>query len=174
MQFLAPAAWGFFLIIPVIVLFYLLRQKKTAYEISSTLLWQRVLADTLSQTPWQRLRRNLLMFLQLLLAFLLVMALMRPYLVSIQQSSEDLMILLDTSASMAALENGSTRTDLAKEEITALVKSRKPGTRFSLITVGRTPQALVTRTEDPGEVLTALKKSSPVIMKLNWRQPCLL
>lgn len=161
MQFLAPAAWGFFLIIPVIVLFYLLRQKKTAYEISSTLLWQRVLADTLSQTPWQRLRRNLLMFLQLLLAFLLVMALMRPYLVSIQQSSEDLMILLDTSASMAALENGSTRTDLAKEEITALVKSRKPGTRFSLITVGRTPQALVTRTEDPGEALTALKKVVP-------------
>ncbi|WP_418791930.1 vWA domain-containing protein [Phosphitispora sp. TUW77] len=161
MQFLAPAAWGFFLIIPVIVLFYLLRQKKTAYEISSILLWQRVLADTMSQTPWQRLRRNLLMFLQLLLAFLLVLALMRPYLVRIQQNSEDLMILLDTSASMSALENGSTRIDLAKEEITALVKSRKPGTRFSLITVGRTPQALVTRTKDPGEFLTVLKKTAP-------------
>ncbi len=161
MQFLAPAAWGFFLIIPVILLFYLLKQKKTAYEISSTLLWQRVLADTLSQTPWQRLRRNLLMFLQLLLAFLLVLALMRPYLVRIQQNTEELMILLDTSASMAAMENGRTRAELAKEEITALVKSAKPGTRISLIAVGRTPQALVTRTEEPGEVLAALKKAAP-------------
>ena len=167
MQFLASSAWVFLLIIPLIIVFYLLRQKKEQQVVSSTLLWQKVLADTLSQTPWQRLRRNLLLLLQLLLAVLLVLALMRPYLLRMQEASQDLILLLDTSASMATEEKGGTRMDLAKTELENLVKGQKPGTKFSLITVGPIPQVLLNRTEKPEEILSRLAKVQPGFHQAN-------
>jgi len=53
MQFLSPLALVFLLTIPVIILFYLLKQKKQQQMVSSTLLWQKALADTISQTTPQ-------------------------------------------------------------------------------------------------------------------------
>ncbi len=157
MQFLAPSALFFLLLIPVIILFYLLKQKREQLPVSSTMLWQKVLADTLAQTPWQKLRKSLLLLLQLLLALLLVFSLLRPYVVVNRQGSRDLIILVDTSASMAASETGGTRLDLAKAEVEKLVNEVKGETRFSLIGVGPSPQVLANQTTDAKEVLNKLK-----------------
>jgi len=167
MQFLASSSAIFALIIPVIILFYLLRQKREEELVSSTLLWQKVLADSISQTPWQKLRRNLLMFLQLLLAALLVLALMRPYLVRMQEPGRDLLVLLDTSASMGTVEEGKTRLDLAKAEILELVEGQKPGTRFSVIAVGQVPEVLVNQADNPADAASRLKKVEPGLYGAN-------
>ncbi|MHB8126053.1 MAG: BatA domain-containing protein [Desulfitobacteriaceae bacterium] len=143
MQFLASSALLFLLTIPVIILFYLLKQKKQQQTVSSTMLWQKALADTISQTPWQRLRRNLLLFIQLLLALLLVLALTRPYFVRDQQGGDSYILLLDTSTSMSTREDGGTRMELAKAEAEKLIKAQSSGTRFTLIGVGPVPQMLV-------------------------------
>ena len=77
-NFLAPA-WGWMglLALPLIAL-YLLRQKRPDMPVSSTLLWSKALADMRASTPFQKLRRNLLLLLQLLILAALVIALMRP------------------------------------------------------------------------------------------------
>jgi len=167
MQFLAPAAWIFSLVIPVIIIFYLLKQKKEDREVSSTLLWQRVLADTVSQTPWQKLRRNLLLFLQLLLALLLILALLRPYMARMQEGDTDLLLLVDTSASMAVAETNGTRMDLARAEVEKSIKSQRPGTRMSLIAVGPVPRVLVNQTEKQAEILSRLDDLQPGYTQAN-------
>ena len=77
MGFLTPLALAFAaLSIPILVL-YMLRLRRRDVLVSSTLLWQRLLRDREANTPWQRLRRNLLLFLQLAILALLTLALAR-------------------------------------------------------------------------------------------------
>ncbi|OLN31175.1 vWA domain-containing protein [Desulfosporosinus metallidurans] len=160
MQFLAPFALVFLLTIPVIILFYLLKQKKQQQMVSSTLLWQKALADTISQTPWQKLRRNLLLFIQLLLALLLVLALTRPFLERDQQAGASFILLVDTSTSMMTKEEGGTRLELAKAEAEKLIKAQSSGTKFTLIGVGPVPEILANQS-DREEVLNALQGMQP-------------
>ena len=63
----------------MVVVFYLLKRKRVVKLVSSTLLWQRFLADAQASSPFQKLRHNWLLVLQLLLLALAVMALSRPY-----------------------------------------------------------------------------------------------
>ena len=76
---LAPAAFAFAAALPVVVVFYLLKRRRVVKLISSTLLWQKYLAETQASAPFQRLRHNWLLLLQLLLLILAVLALTRPY-----------------------------------------------------------------------------------------------
>ncbi|MFO7323547.1 MAG: BatA domain-containing protein, partial [Chloroflexota bacterium] len=79
MSFLTPLALiGGLLAIPILLL-YMLRLRRREIPVSSTYLWQQLLLDREANTPWQRLRRNLLLLLQLLILALLVLALARPY-----------------------------------------------------------------------------------------------
>ena len=160
MQFLAPLALVSLLIIPVIILFYLLKQKKQRQTVSSTLLWQKALADTISQTPWQKLRRSLLLIIQLLLALLLVLALTRPFLVRDQQAGASFILLVDTSTSMMTKEEGGTRMELAKFEAETLIKAQSRGTKFTLIGVGPVPEILANQVEQQ-EVLNKLQGIQP-------------
>ena len=80
MSLLTPAALAFAAALPVVVIFYLLKRKRVVKLVSSTLLWQKFLADTQASAPFQRLRHNWLLILQLLMLALAVFALMRPFL----------------------------------------------------------------------------------------------
>ena len=79
MSFLSPLAFAFAATIPVVIVFYLLKRKRVVKLVSSTLLWQRFLADTQASAPFQKLRKNWLLYLQILLLTLAVLALTRPY-----------------------------------------------------------------------------------------------
>ena len=64
MSFLTPLGLiGGLLAIPIILL-YMLRLRRREVTISSTFLWRQVLQDREANSPWQRLRRNLLLLLQ--------------------------------------------------------------------------------------------------------------
>src|SRR5881392_3347496 len=78
-NFLAPAAFVFAAALPVVVLFYLLKRKRVVRLVSSTVLWQKFLAETQASAPFQKLRKNWLLILQLILLALAVLALGRPY-----------------------------------------------------------------------------------------------
>src|SRR3972149_4700136 len=80
MPFLAPLALAGLAFIPLIVAFYLLRLRRTERTVSSPYLWQQLVRDLEANAPWQRLRRSLLLILQLLLVAVLVLAAARPFL----------------------------------------------------------------------------------------------
>ena len=79
MNFLTPLALTFAALSIPIILLYMLKLRRQDVLVSSTLLWQRLLRDREANAPWQRLRRNLLLLLQLLILALLTLALARPF-----------------------------------------------------------------------------------------------
>ena len=74
-------AWGWAALIAVplaIVALYFLKLKRHPVEVPSTFLWTRAIEDLHVNSIWQRLRQNLLLFLQLLLLALIILAVVRP------------------------------------------------------------------------------------------------
>lgn len=121
MSFLAPAAFFFAAAIPVVVIFYLLKRKRVVKLVSSTLLWQRFLAETQASAPFQKLRRNWLLLLQLLMLVLAVLALARPYLSGNIVGGRLQVVILDASASMQSTDVAPTRFDRARAEALRMV-----------------------------------------------------
>jgi len=121
MKFLSPLAFAFAATIPVVVVFYLLKRRRVTRVVSSTLLWQRFLAENQASAPFQKLRHNWLLLLQILLLALAVLALARPYFSGDLSAGRLQVVILDGSASMRARDGKPTRFESAKEEALKLV-----------------------------------------------------
>ncbi len=157
MPFLAPIAFaGLALGIPILLL-YMLRLRRRELLISSTYLWQQVVKDTEANTPWQRLRRNLLLFLQLLILLALVLALARPFITVPTVSAGKIALLLDASASMAATDfEGQSRFDVAIQRALELVNNMNPQDIISVIRVADIAEPLTAYTDDKVSLRRAL------------------
>ncbi len=124
MSFLAPVAFWFAAVaIPALLILYFLKLRRREQRVSSTLLWRRAVQDLQVNAPFQRLRKNLLLFLQLAVLLLAILALARPIVFSELRNDECVAILVDHSASMNAIEDGQTRLELAKEQARRLVRT---------------------------------------------------
>ena len=86
------------------MLLYFLKLKRQPLEVPSTYLWHRTIEDLHVNSLWQRLRQNLLMFLQLLLLLLAILALLRPSWQGSKLTEDRYIFLVDTSASMSATD----------------------------------------------------------------------
>ena len=95
MSFLNIAAFGFAALIPLVILLYFLKLKRKEQVISSTFLWQKAIADLQANQPFQKLRRNLLLILQLLIISALIFSLARPYLRAKLVRGKYMVIILD-------------------------------------------------------------------------------
>ena len=157
MSFLAPIAFaGLALGIPILLL-YMLRLRRRELLISSTYLWQQVVKDTEANTPWQRLRRNLLLFLQLLILLAMVLALARPFITVPTVSAGKIALLLDASASMAATDlEGQSRFDAATERALELINNMNPQDIISLIRVADIAEPMTAYTDDQVTLRRAL------------------
>jgi Ca-activated chloride channel family protein len=123
MNFLAPSAFFFAAAIPVVILFYLLKRKRVVRLVSSTLLWQKFLAETQASAPFQKLRHNWLLILQILLLLLAILALARPYFSGKSPGGRLQVVILDASASMQSTDESPSRFEKARGEALKLVDS---------------------------------------------------
>src|SRR3970282_2857403 len=112
MSFISPLALLGLTFVPAVVAMYLLKLRRDEAVVPSTLLWQRLVADVEANAPWQRLRRSLLLLLQLLLVLILALLAARPFLERPAGLARDIVLVLETSASMAA-------TDVVPDRMTA-------------------------------------------------------
>ena len=99
MSFLTPLAFAFASTLPVVVLFYLLKRKRVLKLVSSTLLWQKFLAETQASAPFQKLRKNWLLILQIILLVLAVLALSRPFFPTKAKPTATIAIIKTTGSS---------------------------------------------------------------------------
>ena len=67
MNFVNPMALFWLGLIPLIVLLYFLKLKRREIPISSTYLWKKSVMDLHVNAPFQRLRKNILLLLQILI-----------------------------------------------------------------------------------------------------------
>ncbi len=147
MSFLNPyfAAAVAAIVIPALLILYFLKLRRREEVVPSTLLWRRAVQDLQVNAPFQRLRKSLLLFLQLTVIGLAVFALARPIIQSSATEADRLVLLIDQSASMNAREADGTRLEQAKQQAVRLVRTlnrRNAGWR-SFLTFG----AAETRTQ---------------------------
>lgn len=169
MSFLAPAAFaGLLLAIPILLL-YMLRLRRREIAVSSTFLWQQVLRDREANTPWQRLRRNLLLFLQLLILLLLVLALARPFVEVATVSAGQVVLIIDASASMNATDSpDGTRFNEARRRALEIVEALAPGDAVTIIRAADPAEVILTATGDQAALRAALEALPAGAGRADW------
>lgn len=146
MRFLFPAGvWGF-AALAVITALYLLRRRSESVTVPSLLLWRRALAEQQAMKPFQKLKKNILYLIQMALALLLALALLRPAVSGGVQG--ETVLIFDLSASMQAEENGVTRLAQAVRRADALIDGMREGDRVTVLTAGTRVDTLLSRSED--------------------------
>src|ERR687891_2210973 len=128
MEFLNPTALFGFLALPLLLVPYLIRRRPRRVIFSSLLLFTELAAHPHARR-WGRLRLPPILFLQLLLLTLLVLALGEPVF-SVRASN--IAIVLDNSASMQTVEKQQTRFALAQEKARELLADLGAGGRVDL------------------------------------------
>jgi hypothetical protein len=168
MSFLAPLALLLGLFAIPIVLLYMLRLRRRERLVSSTFLWQQLVRDREANAPWQRLRRNLLLFLQLLILFALALALARPYLPVPSVAGGNVVVLIDGSASMLATDVTPTRFAAARAAVQGWIDDLGGDDRMTLIVAGRTPRLLVSASNDRRQLREALLAAHADAARADW------
>ncbi len=168
MQLLSPLALAFALLALPIILLYMLRLRRREQTVSSTVLWQKALQDYEANRPWQRLRRNWLLLLQLLALLALVFALARPFQRAPGVTSGQLVILLDASASMQATDVAPSRFARAQAEALALIDTLGDEAQASVIHVADRPTQLIAPTSDKRALRTAISETQPTLTEADW------
>jgi Ca-activated chloride channel homolog len=148
MNFLAPAAFFLGLLLPVIVALYLLKLRRIERAVPSTFLWRRMVRDVEANAPWQRLQPNLLMILQLLFLAALILALTRPFTWTEGAGGDAAIIILDTSASMAAVDVVPSRIESAKQRARKLIDDLQDSARLTIIEAGAEARVLLSSSLD--------------------------
>lgn len=133
-QILAPSAAWWLLLVPALVALYMLRPRSRPTRVPSLRLWEKL---PRIERPRARLRPPPLSLLLLLQALLLLaggFALMQPALSA--PVGRHLIVLLDASGSMQAVDGQRSRFDQAREEARRLVAEMGAQDRATLLRVG--------------------------------------
>jgi hypothetical protein len=157
MHFLAPLAFAFAAAIPVVIVFYLLKRKRVVKLVSSTLLWQKFLAETQASAPFQKLRKNWLLILQIILLTLAVLALTRPYFSTTAKPAQRRVVILDASASMQATDESPSRFEKARAEALKWVDSLKDTDEMVIVLAGATTEVKQSATSEKAALRRALQ-----------------
>ena len=146
---------------PAIVLLYFLKLKRRPIEVPSTFLWHKSTEDLHVNTIWQRLRRNLLLLLQLLVLLLAAGALLRPSWQGTKLTGSRFIFLVDNSASMSATDVAPSRLAEAKRQVGELVDQMRSGDAAMLISFADTARVEQGFTGDRRQLHRALEAIRP-------------
>ncbi len=157
MRLISPNALWFLMLIPPFILMYILKQRYEEKQIPSLYLWQQVIMDLDATSPFQRLKNNLLFFLQLLILLLAIFALTNPFIWWKNNSFENVVLVVDNSGSMSGLGEKSRKLDEAREKAEEFVNSLSSGTRMTLISASSNFKVEVSGSTDRRLVIDKLK-----------------
>ncbi len=152
---------------PLLLVLYFLKLRRREMPVSSTFLWKKAVQDLQVNAPFQRLRKNLLLFLQMLLLLLLALALSRPVANYTPGAGKLSVVLIDRSASMNAADQpgGKTRLDEAKRRAKDLVSGLERNGQATIIAFDDTPEIMQTFTGDAQALRTAIDRIQPTDRK---------
>ena len=147
---------------PAIVLLYFLKLKRRPLEVPSTYLWHKSVEDLHVNSIWQRLRNNLLLYLQLTVVLFIVLALLRPSWQALHLAGSRLVLLIDNSASMQATDVKPSRLEEAKRRVGELIDQMHSGDSAMLISfsdTARVDQNFTDNRQQLREALAAIRPS---------------
>jgi Ca-activated chloride channel homolog len=155
-RLLTPAGlWAAAALVPLVT-WYLLRPRRRRVPVGSTYLWRALDRPATAATPWQRFRGDATFWLTALALLALAAAFARPAVPVPVALGDHTILVLDTSGSMLAVEDGTTRAEQARRAATELTSSLGPGQRVSLVSAGPRARIELAASGDPREVARSL------------------
>ncbi len=113
--------------------------------------------ETKASPYLKHLQKNALLYLQMLAMLLLVFALLQPFWKTEALAGEQVIFLVDTSATMETTVNGESLLEKHKKEMMAL-SEQLSGKPFTLITTGNQPKVVVRQSTNIHEIQGEIEK----------------
>lgn len=167
LDFLAPKGLLLLgLLIPLIVL-YILKIRRNRRVVSSTWLWATAQRDLLARSPFKKLVLQIPLILQALVLLLLGFALARPATRGREFTGDHIAIILDASASMAALAgdnalgnaaNPARRIDVARQSAKDIISGLTPGSDALILEAGRDARVVAPLDRDLVRIKAAIDR----------------
>src|SRR5918996_238979 len=158
---IVPLALIGLLALPIIVAFYMLRLRRRDMPVGSTFLWQQLVRDVEANAPWQKLRFSWLLLVQLLIALAVVLAATRPFWTVPSELAANVVLIVDTSASMGARDPEGDRIELARQAARDVVGRLPDGGRITVVAADDSAHVLANETDDRDAALEAIDTIEP-------------
>ena len=169
MTFLNPAAlWGFLAIFPLVAL-YFLKVRPARKKTTALFLWEQIFEEK-KQNGFLKNFRDLFSLLLMLLSFIfLILAMAGPSLKSADRKS-DLVLIIDNSASMNAVENGRSRLSKALEIAENIVTGLSPSQQAVIASINSQLTITADATDNQRELLKGIESIQPGNLPLEIRE----
>jgi hypothetical protein len=157
-EFANPIGWWWAALAIPVLLLYVLKIRLRRQPVSTLLFWDKLFDEKKPRAWWQRLRHLVSLLLQLAFLLLVVSALTDPLWGWQENRQRRVVLVVDNSASMRAMEEGGrSRLDKAKDSAAALVRSLRSGDRMALLSAGGRTQVAVGMTDHQRSLLKAIE-----------------
>ena len=140
----------------VIVALYILKLRRRAVPVPFARIWDAVFRDRQATELFSKLRRLLSLLFQLALLALLIFALGDPKPKTSILDGRHIVVLVDGSASMKAIDVKPSRVEVAKAEVRKLVRGLSSADRALIVEMGSLPSPLSTMSSDVTELDPAI------------------
>ena len=165
MSFLNPlgAVLAAGIALPLLISLYFLKLKRKPLKVPSTLLWKRAVQDLQVNAPFQRIRNSLLLWIQLLLLLLLLIVWARPARQAAVATGDRVVLVIDRSASMNAMDGagGVTRLEEAKAAALELVEGLSGSAGAMVVTFAQRAATVQAFTSDKALLRRAIADVRP-------------
>ena len=151
MGFINLLAFGYLASIGLVVLLYVFNKKKNVVHVSSLIPWGILKEDSVRSKVF---KIDLLFVLQTLLILLLIFFLVRPYLKSsiINISGKNVVLVVDSSASMQTVEDNETRFDKARTQALKMIGKLGQEDKMMIISSNYSSRVVSDFTDDKGKL----------------------
>ncbi|MDE6691579.1 MAG: VWA domain-containing protein, partial [Clostridia bacterium] len=161
MSFLFPLGLLGLIGIPILIIIYIIKNKYTEQVIASTYIWNLSEKFLKRRLPIHRLVGIISLILQILTVLFVSLAVAHPVF-SIPNAAEDYCFVLDGSGSMNIVQSGRTRLDIAKGEISSVIKKSREGSAYSLVLAGNSAEKVFEGVTDKENALKLVNEISPL------------
>jgi hypothetical protein len=157
MSFTNPTALFWATLAVPIVIFYLLKVRLRRVPVATTMFWEQVFEEKQPRAIWRQLRNVLSLLLQLLFLGLLVLAIGNPVAKNSVQRQRRVIVVLDNSASMQAIDtDGRRRFDVALDDVRQIITSLKHQDEMAIVLAGGRSAVACGLTSHPTTLLETL------------------
>ena len=129
------------LIVPVVA-FYFLKVRLRRVPVSTTLFWRQIYNEHQPRSLWQRLRHWMSLLAQIVLILLLVAALTDPFFAWETRQLRRMVLIVDNSASMNAIDVSPSRLAAAKDEARRVIGGMRFRDELAVVTAGSVPRVI--------------------------------
>jgi len=159
MQFLNPLGFLLLGLIPILIVIHSLKPKARHVYITTLFLWRQV--EESVKFRFRRFVNNLPLLLQILCIIIAALALSQPTITYRTQKFGNLILVVDTSASMKTKTDEGIRFDKARKMALQLVDELSEDSHMAVISAGYAPELVTGYTADRDLLTQRINKLQP-------------